>query len=135
MRCVKGKVVAEDGRIETPSFHGVGRIIYARGRDERGIGIDQLLIVEIEEQLVLEDWPTDRAAKVVVTLPPLFAGSIEVVSRIQVVILEVIVARAVKLIGTALANDVEDIAAATVLRRGGRSNHGHFGHVLPLALV
>src|SRR5260370_14549402 len=63
------------------------------------------------------------------------ASAVEVVSRINCVVLEVIVERTVELVGPALADDVEDIAAAAVLGRGGRSNHVHFGHTLALALV
>src|SRR5258708_34323573 len=135
MRCVKGKVAPEDRRMETPSIHGVGRNTSAGAENKRGIGVDQLLIVEIEEQLVLDDWPTDGAAEVIVTLLRFGAGPVEVVSCIQVVVLEIIVQGAVKLTGPALADDVEDVAAAAVHRRGGRSNHVHFSDVLALTLI
>src|SRR6266567_5956388 len=106
----------EEHRIEATSLHGGGR---NRDGGERAIWVSQLLIVEIEEQLVLEYGPAYRTAKVVVTLPRLGAGSVEVVSRIQVVILEIIVGGTVKPIGPAFTDEVENIAAAAVLRRGG----------------
>src|ERR1017187_3277752 len=111
MRRVKGQIASEDHRIKATSLHGVGR---NRNVGDRAIGVSQLLIVEIEKQLVLDDRPAYRAAEVVVTLLRLGAGAVEVVSRIQVVVLEIIVGGTVKLIGPALADDVEDIAAAEI---------------------
>src|SRR6266849_3182226 len=106
MRSVEGKVVSEDRRIKATSLHGVRR---NRDGGERTIWVFQLLIVKIEKQLVLEDGPTYGSAKVVVTLPRLLGvtvgGVVEVVSRIQGVILEIIIGGTVKLIGSALTDD------------------------------
>src|SRR6266852_3226297 len=132
MRSVKCKAGSEDRRIKATSLHVCGR---NRNSGDLAVGVFQLLIVEVEEQLVLQDRSADRTAKVVETLLPLGASPVEVVSRIHCVVLEVVVEGAVKLIGSALADDVEDIAAAAVLGRGGRSNHVHFGHALALTLV
>src|SRR5258708_12466156 len=132
MRSVKRKVGSEDRRIKATRLHVRGR---NRNRRDLAIGVFQLLIVEIEESLVLQSRPPNRTAEVVETLLPLGASPVEVVSRIHCVVLEVIVKGAVKLVGPALADDVEDIAAAAVLGRGSRSNHVHFGHALALPLV
>src|SRR4029077_12104429 len=132
MRSVKRKVCSEDRRIKTTSLHVRSR---KRNCGDLAIGVFQLLIVEVEEQLVLEYRPTNRAAKVIETLLVFGASPVEVVSGIQCVVLEVIVKGAVKLVGPALADDVEDRAAAAVLGRGGRSNHVHLGHAFALALV
>src|SRR6266849_2484076 len=132
MRSVKGQTGSEDRRIKATGLHVRGR---NRKRSDLAIGVFQLLVVEIEEHLVLQYRPPNRTAKVVETLLRLGASAVEVVSRIHCVVLEVIVEGAMKLIGPALADYVEDIAAAAVLRRGGRSNHVHFGHALALALV
>ena len=132
MGSVKRKAVSEHSGIEATSLHGVGRNADRADRTER---INQLLIVEIEEQLVLEDRPTDRTAKVVETLPRLGAGPVEVVSRVQRIILEIIIGSTVKLIGSALADEIEYIATAAILCGGGRGNHVHFGHGFALALV
>src|SRR6266853_674677 len=109
MRSVKRKSGSEDCRIEATSLHGGSG---NRDGGDRAIWVSQLLIVEVEEQLVLEDRPTDRTAEVVETLPRLGARPVEVVSRIQGVVLEIIISGTVKLFGSAFADEVEDIAAA-----------------------
>src|SRR6266567_69550 len=122
----------EDCWIETSRLHGVRGNADRADRTER---INQLLIVEIEEQLVLADRTADRAAKVVETLPRLGASPVEVVSRVQRIILEIIIGSTVKLIGSALADEIEDIATTAILCGGGCGNHVHFGYCFALALV
>src|SRR5258708_227574 len=120
MGSVELQRVTEGRRIETSGPHGGGG---NTDFTERVVRVLQLLIVEIEEQLVLEDRPTDRAAKVIVALLCLRGAvpsrMVEVASRIQGVVLEILVERAVKLIGSILADEVENVAAAAILRCGG----------------
>src|ERR1700730_11371946 len=132
MRSVKGQIVSEDRRVKTTRPHVCGR---NRNVGDGAIGVFQLLIVEVEEQLVLEYRPAYGGAKIVIALSGLGTGRVEVVSCIQGVVLEILIGGTVKLIGSALADEVENIAAAAVHRRGGRSNHVHFGYGLALALV
>src|SRR5260370_30053902 len=132
MRSVERKVGSEDRRIKATSLHVRGR---NRNRRDLAIGVFQLLIVEIEEHLVLQYRPPNRTAKVVETLLRLGASAVEVVSRIHCVVLEVIVERTVELVGPALADDVEDIAAAAVLGRGGRNKYIHLRPAAALVLV
>src|SRR5215471_15021773 len=97
MASVKGQIASEDCRIKTTSLHGCG---WNRNVGDRAIGIFQLLIVEVEKQLVLDDRPAQRHAKIVKTLSGLGAFPVEVVSRIEGVILEILIGGTVKLIGS-----------------------------------
>src|SRR5882672_7006925 len=123
MGSIKRKNVSvffESCRIETPSPHRSGG---NTDRSLRVVRVFQLLVVEIEEQLVLDYRPAEGAAKVVKALLRLCeavpSGMVEVASRIQGVVLEILVECAVKLIGSALADEIENVAASAVLRRGG----------------
>src|SRR5580704_5051546 len=132
MSSVKSQSCSEDCRIKTTCFH-----IRTGNRKRRvgGIWVLQLLEVVIEEQLALQDRSADSPAEIVEPLLCFGASPVEIASRIQVVVLEIFIKRAVKPVGPALADDVEDRTAAAVLRRGVRCNHVHLGYRLALALV
>src|SRR5271170_1930274 len=119
MASVKGQTRSKERRIETTRLHGLR---WLRVLLDRVLRVFQLLIVVKEEHFVLQDRPADRTAEVVV--PHLaFGASVEVVSRIQGVVLEIVIEGTMKLIGSALADDVEDRATSAVLGGGVCGNH------------
>src|SRR5271157_3102977 len=120
MRRIKRKLGSEDRGIEATSLHGFGRHSFDGGRRA---WVNQVFEVEIEEHLVLLDRPTYRPAHVVVPLPPLGTGRVEEVSRIESVILVVVVGGAVELVRTGFTDEVENIATAAVHCRGVLSYH------------
>src|ERR1700677_3475966 len=120
MASVKGQTRSKEYRIETTCLHGWS---WLRGLLDSALGVFQLLIVVKEEHFVLQDRPAYRTAEVVVAHPAFGAGTVEVVSRVQGVVLEIVIERAMKLIAPALADDVEDRAAAAVLGGGVGGNH------------
>src|SRR3984885_7180765 len=119
MASVKGQTRSKERRIETTCLHGLS---WLRVLGDRVLGVFQLLIVVKEEHFVLQDRPAYRTAKVVVAHLTFGAG-VEVVSRIQGVVLEIVIEGAMKLIGSALADDVEDRATSAVLSGGVCGNH------------
>src|SRR5271156_2878998 len=124
MASVKGQTRSKERRIEAPRLHGLR---WLRVLLDRVLWVFQLLIVVEEEHFVLQDRPAYRTAEVVVAHFALGAG-VEVVSRIQVVVLEIVIEGAMKLIGSALANDVEDRATSAVLGGGVCGNHVDLRH-------
>src|SRR6202034_3728299 len=103
MGCVKLQSRSKKRRIETTCLHGWS---WFRGNLERAGRVFLLLIVVIEEHFVLQDRPAYRPAEVVVTLPRLRAAGrgVEVASRIQGVVLEIVIEGAVKLTARALGD-------------------------------
>src|ERR1700721_1994983 len=124
MASVKGQTRSKECWIETTCLHGLR---WLRVLLDRVLGIFQLLIVVEEEHFVLQDRPAYRTAEVVVAHFT-FGASVEVVSRIQVVVLEIVIEGAMKLIGSALADDVEDRAPSAVLGGGVGGNYVDLRH-------
>src|ERR1700727_80256 len=120
MASVQGQVRSKERRIETTCLHGLRwlRVIL-----DRVLRVEQLLIVVKEEHFVLQDRPAYRTAEVVVAHLTFGASVVEVVSRIQGVVLEIVIEGAMKLIASALADDIEDRATSAVL--GGRVGGNH----------
>src|SRR5580658_2117574 len=119
MASVQGQVRSKERRIETTCLHGLRwlRVIL-----DRVLRVEQLLIAVKEEHFVLQDRPAYRTAQVVVAHLA-FGASVEVVSRVQGVVLEIVIEGAMKLIASALADDVEDRATSAVLGGGVCGNH------------
>src|ERR1700722_19740763 len=124
MASVQGQVRSKERRIETTCLHVLRwlRVIL-----DRVLRVEQLLIVVKEEHFVLQDWPANRTAEVVVAHLA-FGASVEVVSRVQGVVLEIVIEGAMKLIGSAFADDVEDRATSAVLGGGVCGNHIDLRH-------
>src|SRR5579863_7755044 len=114
MGSIKLQSVSKKRRIEATCLHGCS---WLRSRAEPAVGVLQLLIVVIEEHFVLHDRPAQRPAEVVVALLR-FGASIEVVARIECVVLDIVICGAVKSTAPALEDDVEDRTTAAVLGRG-----------------
>src|ERR1700679_1380860 len=125
MASVKGQTRSKEPSIETASRHGLSWLRVLGGRVLR---IFQLLIVVKEEHFVLQDRPAYRTAEVVVAHLA-FGASVEVCSRIQGVVLEIVIEGGMKLIGSALADDVEDRATSAVLGGGVCANPVTARHV------
>src|ERR1700733_3748338 len=125
MASVKGQTRSEERRIETTCLHGLR---WLRVLLDRVLGIFQLLVVVKEEHFVLQDRPAYRTAEVVVAHLVLGASAVEVVSRIQGVVLEIVIEGAMKLIASALADDIEDRATSAVLGGGVCGNHVDLRH-------
>src|ERR1700678_193394 len=123
MARVKGQTRSKKHRIETTCLHGWS---WLRGLLDSALGVFQLLIVVKEEHFVLQDRPAYRTAEVVVAHLTFGASVVEVVSRIQGVVLKIVIEGAMKLIASALADDVEDRATSAVL--GGRVGGNHVDH-------
>src|SRR5580692_3833719 len=131
MGSIKGQSVSKKLRIETTCQHGCS---WLRSCPKPAVGVFQLLIVVIEEHFVLQDRSANRPAEVVVTLLR-FGATVEVGSRIQVVVLDIVIGRAVKFTAPALEDDVEDRAAAAVLGGSVCCNDVELGHCLAYALI
>src|ERR1700742_3538522 len=114
MASVQGEARSKERRIKTTCLHGLLWLLVFGGGVLR---VFQLLVVVKEEHFVLQDRPADRTAEVVIAHLAFGAG-VEVVSRVQGVVLEIVIEGAMKLIGSAFADDVEHGATSTVL--GGR---------------
>src|ERR1700677_4807349 len=132
MASVQGQTRSEERRIETTCLHGLS---WLRVLGDRVLRVFQLLIVVEEEHFVLQDRPAYRTAEVVVAHFALGASVVEVVSRIQGVVLEIVIEGAMKLIGSALADDVENRATSAVLGGGVGGNHVDLRHGFALTLV
>src|ERR1700677_2722370 len=124
MATVKGQTPSKERRIETSCLHGLRwvRILF-----HPVLRVFKLLIVVKEEHSVLQDRRAFRTAEVVVAHLA-FGASVEVVPRIQGVVLEIVIEGAMELIASALADDVEDRATSAVLGGGVCGNHVDLRH-------
>ena len=101
----------EDGSVgEIPRPHGRRRICFERIRSGM---VDDVVVIEIEEYLVLPDRTANCAAKIV-EVQHRHRGR-EEASRIEEIVFEVFVSRAVHPVRSALADLVQDRAADTIL--------------------
>src|ERR1700761_4055267 len=112
MASVQGEARSKERRIKTTCLHGLR---WLRVLGDGVLRVFQLLIVVKEEHFVLQDRPAYRTAEIVVAHSAFGASVVEVVSRVQGVVLEIVIEGAVKLIASTLADDVEDRPPSAVL--------------------